>query len=389
LRAVLRTFIVSALAVGLLALFLRNADLTRVWAEMQRASGGLLVVSALLTALMYVVRAERWQYLLEPLGPTRFRVAFKTTVIGFAASMVLPARAGEVLRPYLLAKEERLPATAAFATIIVERILDLVAVLILLGIFFLAFSAEAAAAAPRLFSAVALGGFALAPVGIGVLVAMFLMAGHPERLHGLVLGMERVLPRRLARALAGFTRTFALGLAVVRRPSRLVFALCWSLVLWLAISIQAWLIARAFGITMSLGGSFIVTAMLVVGVAIPTPGGIGGTHEAFRLGVTSFYGADNDAAVGAAILQHAVNFVPIVVLGLWFIAHDGLSLGRLRHESAAARTDAPPSYGGTESAAARTDAPANYGGTRSAAAAGLHTTASRRSADHRAEKVIL
>jgi hypothetical protein len=153
--------------------------------------------------------------------------------------------------------------------------------------------------------------------------------------------------------------------------------------------------------------------------------------------VTSFYGADNDAAVGAAILQHAVNFVPIVVLGLWFIAHDGLSLGRLRHESAAARTDAPPSYGGTESAAARTDAPAsyggtgsaaartdapasyggtgsaaartdapasyggtesaaartdapaNYGGTRSAAAAGLHTTASRRSADHRAEKVIL
>jgi glycosyltransferase 2 family protein len=353
LRAVLRTFIVIGLAVGLLALFLRNADLTRVWAEMQRASGDLLVVSVLLTALMYVVRAERWQYLLEPLGPTRFRVAFKTTVIGFAASMVLPARAGEVLRPYLLAKEERLPATAAFATIIVERILDLVAVLILLGIFFVAFSAESAAASPRLFRAVALGGLALAPVGIGVLVAMFLMAGHPERLHGLMLGMERVLPQRLARALAGFTRTFALGLAVVRRPSRLVFALCWSLVLWLAISVQVWLIARAFGITMPLGGSFIVTAMLVVGVAIPTPGGVGGTHEAFRLGVTSFYGADNDAAVGAAILQHAVNFVPIVLLGLWFIAHDGLSLGRLRQESAAARTDAPASSGGTESAAAR------------------------------------
>jgi uncharacterized protein (TIRG00374 family) len=389
LRAVLRTLVVSALGVGLLAVFLRNADLTRVWVEMQRANGGLLLVSVLLTALMYVVRAERWQYLLEPLGPTRFQVAFRTTVIGFAASMVLPARAGEVLRPYLLAKEEHLPATAAFATIIVERILDLVAVLILLGIFFVAFSAEPAAAAPRLFGAVALGGVALAPIGIGVLVGMFVMAGHPERLHGLVLRMQRVLPRRLAHALAGFTRTFALGLAVVRRPSRLVFALCWSLVLWLAISIQIWLIARAFGITMPLGGSFIVTAMLVVGVAIPTPGGVGGTHEAFRLGVTSFYGADNDAAVGAAILQHAVNFVPIVLLGLWFIARDGLSLGRLRQESsAAARGDAPASDGGTRSAAARGDAPASDGGTGSAAAR-RDTAASFRDPRRRAQKVIL
>lgn len=340
MRAVLRTIFVTALAVGLLAVFLRNADLTRVWMEMQTARADLLLASVLLTAVMYLVRAERWQHLLEPLGRTRFRVAFRTTVIGFAASMVLPARAGEVLRPYLLAKEEHLSATAAFATIIVERILDLVTVLILLGTFFLAFSAGAAAAAPRLYQAVAFGGLVLAPVGVGILLGMFVMAGHPERLHRLVLKVERVLPQRLAQAVAGFARTFAQGLAVVRRPSRLVLALGWSLVLWVAIAGQVWLVARAFGIDFPLGGSFVITAMLVVGVSIPTPGGVGGTHEAVRLGLTSFYGADNDAAVGAAILQHAVNFVPIVLLGLWFIARDGLNLGRLREASASARADA-------------------------------------------------
>src|SRR5688500_11413184 len=104
---------------------------------MQSARPEFLLVAMVLTAGMYLVRAERWQYLLEPLGHTRFWVAFRTTIIGFAATFVLPARAGEVLRPYLLARKERLPATAAFATIILERLLDLVTVLGLFAVFVL------------------------------------------------------------------------------------------------------------------------------------------------------------------------------------------------------------------------------------------------------------
>lgn len=305
---------------------------------MTSARPELVATALVMTLLMHLVRAERWQYLLEPIGHTRYSVAFRTTVIGFAASFVLPARAGEVLRPYLLARKEHLPATAAFATVIVERMLDLVTVLLLLATFLIAFESGEAAASPWLYRAVALGGAIVTPIGVGVLIAMFVMAGHPERLHGLVLRAERVLPARMAAAVASFARTFAEGLAVVRRPSRLVWAMAWSFVLWLSIAAQVWVLARAFGIEMPFAGSFLLTAMLVVGVAVPTPGGVGGTHEALRLGVTSFYAADNDAAVGAAIVQHAVNFVPILLLGLWFIAQDGLSLGGLRDLSASART---------------------------------------------------
>ena len=345
----------TALAVVLVAVFLRNADLTRVWAEMQSARKDWLAAALGLTVLMYIVRAERWQYMLEPLGHTRFWVAFRTTVIGFAASFVLPARAGEVLRPYLLARSERLPATAAFATIVLERLLDLVAVLILLGLFFAVLAGGEAAAAPRLFQAVAAGGLTMAPIGVALLVGMFVMAGHPDRLHSLVLRIERLLPARLAHAVANFARTFAEGLAVVRRPSRLVFTLAWSLVLWLSIAAQVWILTKAFDIDMPFGGSFLLTAMLVVGVAIPTPGGVGGTHEALRLGLTSFYGVDNDVAVGAAILQHAVNFVPVTVLGLWFIAREGLTLGRLREMSASARTQS--TAGGSEPGRSRPERP--------------------------------
>src|SRR5262245_56907682 len=92
--------------------------------------------------LNLAIRALRWQYLLEPLGAASFSNAFRATAVGFAASAVLPARAGEVIRPYFLARQEDMSATGAFATVILERLLDLVTVLILLAVFVVAFGRD-------------------------------------------------------------------------------------------------------------------------------------------------------------------------------------------------------------------------------------------------------
>src|SRR5438874_4458007 len=107
MRSRLRAVLILLLTVGLLAYFLRNADMAGVWTETRRARAGLLVLAIGATVLTYVLRAFRWQYLLAPIGHARFSTAFETTTIGFAASFLLPARAGEVLRPYLLARRER------------------------------------------------------------------------------------------------------------------------------------------------------------------------------------------------------------------------------------------------------------------------------------------
>ena len=96
MRSRVRTVLICLLTIGLLAFFLRNADMAGVWAETRRARTDLLVLALIVTALTYVLRALRWQYLLAPIGPTHFVNAFRTTVIGFAASFLLPARAGEV-----------------------------------------------------------------------------------------------------------------------------------------------------------------------------------------------------------------------------------------------------------------------------------------------------
>src|SRR5688572_1897411 len=202
-----RTVLILLLTFGLLAYFLRDANMREVWAETRRADPILLALALGATFATYVLRAERWQYLLAPLGATRFSTVFRTTVIGFAASAVLPARAGEVIRPYLLARREGLKATAAFATIIVERILDLVAVLLLMALFLVWFDPGVEARDSNAFQAVRFGGLVMAPVAIVTLGVMFFMAGHPERLHAWVLKAEAILPSRIAGMIARFAQT--------------------------------------------------------------------------------------------------------------------------------------------------------------------------------------
>src|SRR5688572_33126087 len=136
---------------------------------MAAARADLIWLTIGLTVVTFVVRAERWKYLLEPLGPTRFRTVFRTTVIGFAASAVLPARAGEVIRPYLLARQEGLSATATFATIIIERLLDAITCVMLLGSFVLFFDPGMDRADSRLYGLVELGALT---VGVLALAAL-------------------------------------------------------------------------------------------------------------------------------------------------------------------------------------------------------------------------
>ena len=321
--------LVTVLAVGLFAWFLSHANLASVGAQVRRARVDLLVLGFLAVVVSYVIRAWRWQYLLRPIGPTRFRTAFRTTIIGFAALGVLPARAGDVLRPYLLARREGLSVSATLATIVMERVLDLVAVLALLAIYVWGVGASSTIPAPLLRAieiSAGVGGLS----AVALLGLMWIFATHPERIGDLMLMTGRVLPTRIATRISDFARKFSAGFAAARDPRALAMATAWSFPLWLAIAAEAWLVTVAFGIAMPFTGSFLLQALLVIGVAVPTPGAVGSYHEAYRIGVTTFFGAANDAAVAAAIVTHAVGYVPVVLTGILFMAQDGVSFGRLQ-----------------------------------------------------------
>jgi uncharacterized protein (TIRG00374 family) len=313
---------VLAVAAVLVALFLRNVDLWRVVREIEHARPEWIAISLASMFVNLAIRSIRWQYLLEPLGRVSFGNAFRATAVGFAASTVLPARAGEVIRPYFLARHEKMSVSGAFATIILERLLDTVTVLMMLASFIFVFDTHLSLSNPVAVNWLKGIGVVAASTALAALAVLFILAGDPARLGRAIERLARVIPR-FAAMLARLAEGFARGLAAIRSPRRLLVALVWSFPLWLSIAFGIWAGAVAFGL------------------AVPTPGAIGGFHTAFRYAVTQFFGAPDDAAVGAAIVLHLLSIGPSLLLGLYFAAHAGMNLTRMKELAVSAPEGVP------------------------------------------------
>ena len=328
------TILIAAATAGLLWLFFRNIDLAETWSAMTHAHVGNLAGAIVATLMTYTLRSLRWQALLRPVGQTRLRVIFRATVIGFTTIFLLPGRIGEILRAYLVARQEGLRFTATFATVIVERLLDLTTVLLM-------FAASLPLLGVDVGPEVEAAGLVAGAGAVTALILLFLMAGHPERLGRWAGKLGAKLPQRMASALGHLVQTFAEGLVVMRRPSDLLAAALWSIPVWVSIAVGIWLTSHAFDLTLSFVGSFLVVGYLAVGVSVPTPGGAGGFHYFYLIALTRFFGADPAVAAAAAIILHAISFVPVTVLGLFFMWQDGLTLGglkKMRAEAQAAET---------------------------------------------------
>ncbi len=173
-------------------------------------------------------------------------------------------------------------------------------------------------------------GAVAAAVSLAGLALLFVCAGHPERLGRWAAQLGRIMPARLASAIGRVVQAFAEGLAVMRQPGPLMAAMAVSIPMWVSIAAGIWLTSRAFDLTLSFPGSFLVVTFLVVGVAVPTPGGVGGFEAMYQAAVTRFFGASDDRAVAAALVLHAVSTLPVAIVGVIFMAREGLTLGRLR-----------------------------------------------------------
>jgi glycosyltransferase 2 family protein len=323
--------IVAILTIGLLWWFFHNLDFAEVWRAIERANLWLIAAAVGATFVTYVLRAFRWQALLIPIGRAKFTNAFRTTVIGFTATFLLPGRVGEVLRPYLLARAEGFKMASTFATVVIERVMDLASVLLLFGWLLLTNDLDVG-------RDVKLAGGVSAAVAIAAMGVLVASAGHPERLTGWTGKLTSLLPARIREAVTAFVHTFTEGLAVMRRPGPLVLAMGLSILLWLSIALGIWLTSRAFDLTFSFVGSFLIIMFLVVGVAVPTPGGVGAFHKMYQFAVTTFFGAAAEVAAACAIVLHAVSFVPISILGLYFMARDGLTFTSLKRMKSTAES---------------------------------------------------
>ena len=315
------------LALGLFAFFLSRVRLSEVLATIGRIDLVWFSVSVALALLSYAVRAVRWGVILAPLGRARTADLLGCTAAGFATSTVLPARAGELVRPLLLAARSGLPPAGAVASILTERLLDLGTIL---GYFALgvALSHRVSPAATTPLRQAAL------LTGAGLIVACVFVIVLLRRRDRAVGALARLAPARWRSRAIAFLDHVLDGLEALRSPAGLARLLAWSAFMWVIPALQIVALARAFGVPFDVADAFVFMAVSVIGLALPTPGGVGGFHAAIQFALTRLFGVDLATATGFALLHHAVCFLPITALGLSYIGAVGFSLGRVRELAA-------------------------------------------------------
>jgi uncharacterized protein (TIRG00374 family) len=302
------------LAAVLIAWFLSRVPLSEIGRQIAAASPAWLAMSVVISIFVFVMRAIRWVWILRPVGKVPFFPAFRATAVGFAANTVLPARAGEVLRPALLARERGLPFSALLASIVFERVLDALAQLFFLGLALTGSSGTLGSfSTGRIRWVVA--GVALAAVALALFAVVWREATERflERLF-------RLLPERVRASARKIAHTFLDGFASLKSPRLLALVAAGSFAMWFVINVQIYCTMRAFGLALPLSAAYVVTTAAVLGLAVPTPGGVGGYHAAVQFALTDIFHVPVATATGVALLAHAVSFVPISLIGFALFA---------------------------------------------------------------------
>jgi uncharacterized protein (TIRG00374 family) len=304
-------------------LSLRGLKLAEFWGTVQKANYFWLIPGIGVYFIGVWVRAWRWHYLLKPIKEIPTKTMFPVTTIGYMGNNIYPARAGEVLRAVILKRKEGVPVSASLATIIVERIFD--------GVVMLAFVFVNLSELAKLTGASGFVGniqqVAIIGTGIflGALLVFLLAAMFPQFTSKVgVWFVERFTPKRMHEKITGIMHKFLDGLASLRSPLNVLMVFFTSVIIWLLETGKYWFVMHAFDFSVSFFALMLMNGIVNLATTIPSAPGYIGTFDAPGIAVLTAYGVDQATAAGYTLTLHVALWLPITLLGAYFMAREGI-----------------------------------------------------------------
>ncbi|HUJ16347.1 MAG TPA: lysylphosphatidylglycerol synthase transmembrane domain-containing protein [Thermoanaerobaculia bacterium] len=329
---ILRIVLILLLTGFFVALFLWNSNLRDVWHILLRTDPGWFAAGLIVNGSALIFRTIRWRVLLDNEHPPAFYPTFFSTAIGYMISTVLPIRAGDVARPALLSRRTPIHFSSALGTVLTERVLDLISILSIFLIFCGTHWSDFNHAVVRIGGVTAAG--MLLAVFVMILSFRFFQSGV-RRFH---TWLGRYLPERFRAGWMRFFDTFVATLRITERPAAFAIVVAATACIWACLTSQFWLVLIAAHHPLPFDSSLFLNASTTIGIAIPTPGGIGGFHKVCQYVLTTFYGFDVDTSVAAAVLLHVVGTLPVVLIGMILFLREGLNWRQLSQETRAEQT---------------------------------------------------
>ena len=267
--------------------------------------------------IMQFLRSYRWGVILGPLQKIDQFSLFAVTSVGFLAIAAIPARLGELARPYLISKKSAINFSSALGTIIVERVLDSLAVIsiMVMALMFM-----------DLPEWMIKSSFLFFLLAIILLLCIIALIWKRETSLKFINWILRKLPGKLSHRLDGLIHHFIDGFQIITNIKMLFYLLFLSALIWFVDVMAIYMLFIAFDFTLPIIAAVVLMIVLIAGIAIPTaPGYIGNWHFACILGL-SIFGVEKSEAFSFAVVYHFLSIIIVVVLGIIFIPYNKFSI---------------------------------------------------------------
>jgi uncharacterized protein (TIRG00374 family) len=305
-------------------LVLYKIDFKKTSEALETANYIYIPIAILLSIITNIIRTYRWKFIISPIKHISTSSLFSGVAIGYMANNLLPARLGEFIRAYIMGKKEDISKSSTLATILVERIFDGLALLFFLVIIALLFSLplwikQAGAAAAAFF----------------ILLSVFLIILMIKKATGIRLTKKviSIFSPRLAKKVGELLDNFLSGLVIVNHKKNIFMAFIFSIIVWLSEASTYYIVSLSFDIDLPIYVALLTVVIVNIGILIPSAPGYVGAFEFFCISALSIFAVEKSIALSYAIVLHAVLFIPITLIGVYYFWKENLHLSDITNVS--------------------------------------------------------
>jgi len=324
----LKFWIGIAISLFFMVLLFRKIDLRLLGIALRSADYRFIFMAICFTFFSYFLRAVRWRYLLISDKIISLSSLYPATIIGYMANNLLPARLGEFVRAYTLARREQLETPAVFASLVIDRLFDGFTVLLLLLVTL--FTLRLPVGMEDAARALKTGGAIMFLLYCGVMLFLYLLKRQTMRTLSVVGYILKPFPKRFSDKIIPLLGSFIGGIRLSRRVSHVAALLATSAGIWLFCLLPVDMTLRSFNIHLPLTASMFILILLVFAVMVPaSPGFIGTYHYACYMGL-SVFGIPETTSVSIALIMHGTAFFPVIIAGFYYLWKNKISLNEIQ-----------------------------------------------------------
>ena len=318
---------------------MHEVNLGEVIAALRQADWRGFIALMLLTLAGFLLRAFRWRWLIGTPKPLPLDTLYSATMIGFMANNLFPFRLGEFVRAWALGRKANLSKTTVFATVVVERVIDMITLLGIFGIALLIHPIATTTEAGRLVSA---GAAILVTLCVGLIVVLVVLERTPKLMGGLLDTLGAKLPGRLGRKGVAAIRHFAEGLTLFRDVPRLLWVFFLSFTMFLTFALCLTVSMWALHLSVPWYAGLIMLVITAIGIMVPAAPGYIGTLNLACVAGLALFGVGKEQAVPFSWFFWAGQWIPVTLVGMYYLHREGISLAALTRAAEGGASEPAP-----------------------------------------------